>query len=472
MYCGDETGAFIGDVGCHNSRFGYGGEDNPKHIVPSYVCGKDSSKRSIPTSCYSYRDDLKSIYRMETSNTVDPLEFLKQGDLIEDWDAYEEMWQSSFDVLRVRQTLKHTKGGGAFPRKKTKLDDGTTSETLTPAPTETRNMHPVLATSPGMTHVVGRKDKSIHRQQLEKHTEILMEGLNSNAVFIAPTPMLAAFGHGRQTCVVVDVGASGTRVTPVVDGLLLKNAQRRTGRGGDWLGNVTLKALGGVKPRYQIRKKNTTIENPDPLFDRWALRDVMFEFRTSEHIELATHRTSDYTTPFQENNNSMDVSSSGSGTEEYELPDGTMVNLSEKPDLKRIPELLFTDDIPFMTTPADKNLEHPTLVSNLPIHELVKDSISAVGDTDVRKELCGNIVLCGASSQFSEMGQRLSYEMSSIVTGNYKTKVIHSKYSAERSFASWIGASVLTSLGSFQQLWLSKAEYEEYGASLAIQRFP
>jgi len=30
MYCGDETGAFVGDCGHATSRFGYGGEDTPK----------------------------------------------------------------------------------------------------------------------------------------------------------------------------------------------------------------------------------------------------------------------------------------------------------------------------------------------------------------------------------------------------------------------------------------------------------
>jgi len=31
------------------------------------------------------------------------------------------------------------------------------------------------------------------------------------------------------------MGDSGCRVTPVVDGLLLKQAQRRNGMGGEWL---------------------------------------------------------------------------------------------------------------------------------------------------------------------------------------------------------------------------------------------
>jgi hypothetical protein len=35
MFCGDETGAFVADLGYTNSRFGYGGDPDPKvrHIL-------------------------------------------------------------------------------------------------------------------------------------------------------------------------------------------------------------------------------------------------------------------------------------------------------------------------------------------------------------------------------------------------------------------------------------------------------
>jgi len=91
---------------------------------------------------------------------------------------------------------------------------------------------------------------------------------------------------------------------------------------------------------------------------------------------------------------------------------------------------------------------------------------------DARKELCGNILLCGSHSMFPSLDKRLSLEISELVSNNFKCRVIAPRNSMERRFASWIGGSVLTSLGSFQQLWLSKTEYEEYGATLACQRFP
>ena len=50
-----------------------------------------------------------------------------------------------------------------------------------------------------------------------------------------------------------------------------------------------------------------------------------------------------------------------------------------------------------------------------------------------------------------------------------KVKVVAPSTPQERRFSVWIGGSILASLGSFQQLWMSKAEYDEHGAS-AIQR--
>ena len=111
-------------------------------------------------------------------------------------------------------------------------------------------------------------------------------------------------------------------------------------------------------------------------------------------------------------------------------------------------------------------------LSNAPLHKLIQESLLAVGDVDARKELVGNICLSGGSSVLPNLDSRLSYELSTILPGFVKPKVIASRNSVERTCAAWIGASILTSLGSFQQLWLSRTEYEEYGATMAIQRFP
>jgi len=42
----------------------------------------------------------------------------------------------------------------------------------------------------------------------------------------------------------------------------------------------------------------------------------------------------------------------------------------------------------------------------------------------------------------------------------------------ERRFSVWLGGSILGSLGSFHQMWMSKAEYDEHGPALIHRKSP
>jgi actin-related protein len=504
MYCGDETGSFIGDIGSHVSRFGYGGEDSPKYVVPSYTSGT-----ALVPSCLNHRwstqtvkQPLRSVQEPMGHPVVDPAEYLQQGDTIEDWDALEQTWQSALEAMQVTNTLKHSTGGKP---KQTVAASGIISTTIQGRPIyDGKCIHPILAVSPGCTRTIGISKyaaDSFRRKQLVQLTEIMMEKLDTKAFFLAPSPMLAAFSHGRQTALIVDIGAGGTRVTPIIDGLVVEQAQRRTGRGGDWLGNVQWKALLDQKtimrPRYQLRALGNATQGKG-IFHRWAMQDLMYEFRSSEHVKLPSW-WQDPTVPFVYSDaakedgadndgtgDKMDVDmpaqplstiSTTTGESTYELPDGTLIDLTSKvgKDMCRIPELFFTDKIPFLPgfQAANQTIlnEHHT-ICDMSLPRLIHASLSAVGDVDARKDLAGSILLTGGSSQFAILEQRLSLEIPRIVSSAYKCRVVASKYNIERSCAAWIGGSILSSLGSFQQLWLSRAEYDEYGATLAIQRFP
>jgi len=261
MYCGDETGAYIGDIGTHTSRFGYGGEDNPKCVIPSYSAKiNNKEERYVPSSCYHHHEDLKPIYRTTSGNEpiIDPNEFLQQGDSIINWDSMEEVWKNSMETLRVNDRYKHTKGGNnKVVVEKDSIDDTSS----------TNHHHPILAVRSGCSYMMDSSGPaavaSARRKELERYTEFLIESLGCEACFIAPSPMLAAFSHGRQTCLVVDVGCSGTRVTPVVDGYVLENSQRRNGRGSDYLYNVVWKSILTQQDQNQERVVTTDNTNTD-----------------------------------------------------------------------------------------------------------------------------------------------------------------------------------------------------------------
>lgn len=89
------------------------------------------------------------------------------------------------------------------------------------------------------------------------------------------------------------------------------------------------------------------------------------------------------------------------------------------------------------------------------IHELSYQSISNC-DIDVRKELYSNIVMSGGTTMFNGMPERLNKELIKMTPQTIKVKV---QASEDRKFLVWLGGSILSSLSTFQSMWISKAEY-------------
>jgi actin-related protein len=88
----------------------------------------------------------------------------------------------------------------------------------------------------------------------------------------------------------------------------------------------------------------------------------------------------------------------------------------------------------------------------LPLQKLVHKSLTQLLDADLRKELSSNIILTGGASLFPGLEKRLSVELGEVLPGSYKYKVTASKDSVEKRYSAWIGGSILSSLGSFQQV--------------------
>ena len=90
-------------------------------------------------------------------------------------------------------------------------------------------------------------------------------------------------------------------------------------------------------------------------------------------------------------------------------------------------------------------------------------------DIDIRRDLFSNIILTGGNSCYRGFPERLQRQIPEIAPPNQKIKVVHS---AERRFSPWMGGSILSSLGSFQQMWMSKQEYTEHGAIMIERKCP
>ena len=62
---------------------------------------------------------------------------------------------------------------------------------------------------------------------------------------------------------------------------------------------------------------------------------------------------------------------------------------------------------------------------------------------------------------------RLNKELSALAPSGTKVKVIAAP---ERKYSVWIGGSILGSLSTFQQMWISKQEYDECGPSIVHRK--
>jgi len=88
-------------------------------------------------------------------------------------------------------------------------------------------------------------------------------------------------------------------------------------------------------------------------------------------------------------------------------------------------------------------------------------------DIDVRKELYNNIVMSGGTTMYDGIQERLQKDIVSLAPSTMKVKVVAP---AERKFSVWIGGSILSSLATFQTMWITKAEFEESGPSIVHRK--
>jgi actin len=86
------------------------------------------------------------------------------------------------------------------------------------------------------------------------------------------------------------------------------------------------------------------------------------------------------------------------------------------------------------------------------IHAVTYESIMDC-DVDMRRELYGNIVLSGGTTMFPGMSERIQKELQTIAPPSMKVKI---SAPPERKYSVWIGGSILSSLSTFQQMWITR----------------
>ncbi|QQP42307.1 Muscle-like isoform 1 protein [Caligus rogercresseyi] len=100
------------------------------------------------------------------------------------------------------------------------------------------------------------------------------------------------------------------------------------------------------------------------------------------------------------------------------------------------------------------------------VHETVYNSIMKC-DVDIRKDLYANTVLSGGTTMYPGIADRMQKEITALAPSTIKIKIIAPP---ERKYSVWIGGSILASLSTFQQMWISKQEYDESGPGIVHRK--
>ncbi|KAI9905922.1 hypothetical protein PsorP6_013662 [Peronosclerospora sorghi] len=288
--------------------------------------------------------------------------------------------------------------------------------------------HPVLLTEAPLNPVANR----------QRAGEIFFEAFNVPSLFVSPQAVLSLYASGRTTGVVLDVGDGVAHVVPVYEGFTLPHAITRMDIAGRDVTRHLQLLLRRAGHNFQTSAEMEVVREIKEKLCFVAFNPTKEEQLEAEKSALAVKNMLSA--------KSKPTSKSGDDSSAYYLPDGTLLHIG--PEKFRAPEVLFRPEIIGSEARG--------------VHECLVQAIMK-SDLDLRKTLFSQIILSGGSTLFPGFGDRLLAEVRKKAPNDIKIRI---SAPPTRIYSTWIGGSILASLATFKNMWITKSEYEEYGASI------
>ena len=362
------------DMGQYSTKIGYGGENEPRKIFPT-ICGYPKYK-AIDASLQTGQD--KQIFIgleiIESLGLYKLRRPIANGGEIVDWGEFEAIIDYIFYLLRV---------------------------------------------DPAMCKIMFTTNPFLSIESKKKLFELFLEKHVCGAYYPVRGALLTMYSGGFNTGLIIDVGASNIRITPIYQSYILQHAVKNLGLGGSILDKLLEKKIqeAGVPIESSVQRNLVRV-----LKERACFVSLNYE---------------------------QDLQNREKFKKKYTLPDYKKIALDAERFI--VPELMFDPTIINMET--------------TPLHKAIVDVVELC-DMDIRRSLLQNIFITGGSSLFLNFEQRLKQELEKELIQRGKmyqnVKIFAPK---GRALSNWVGGSILSQIPEFQSSWITRKKYFSDGLS-------